>query len=385
MNAGAAFAAAWRRECGLLRARPLDLAMLTIVPLAAALLVWSLFWAGLPRALPIAVLDGDHSALTRQVLRLLQASPGLRVAAQPADAAEAASLLRRGAVYAVLELPAGLSRDVKQGRAGRAALLHNAQFATHSGIVQRDVRSVLGTLSAGIELQAREKRGEPALGARAGLEPLRTALVSLHNESLDYEPFLGAALVPTVLHVFAMVAGAWALGRELRDGTLPALWQAAPHAGAALAAKLLLPWGALVAIDALVFAARGGGATLGAVIGLHALMLALYVALGALVALAARSLRTALSAAGFVTAPAFAYAGVGFPLLAMPALGHAWSQALPLTHVLAAQSTLLQTGAPARSVLPLGVGLAAVTVLLAAAAAVLLPRRAADPSAWGRR
>lgn len=393
MNSPAqAWQVAWGRERMLLRRRPMDLAMLTLVPLLAVLLTWALFWGGTPRGLPLAVLDSDHSSVSRQLLRLLRASPGLDVVATPADQAQGQALLRQGRVYALLAVPEGFARDIKQGRAGSTVLLHNAQFATHSGLIQRDVRSAVAALSAGVELRARERRGEAAQAARAALEPLRTALTAAYNTGLDYEQFLATTLVPTLLHIFAMVAGAWALGRELRDRTLGTLMGLSHHAAPALLAKLWLPWLALVAIDAAFFAALTAGrgwvptGPLWAVLLLHALMFAVYLQLGAVAALALRSLRMALSAAGVLTAPAFAYAGVAFPLMAMPAAGQAWALALPITHVLDAQTAVLQLGAPAlQAAGPAALALAGVAGVLFGAGAVLLARCARDGSAWGRR
>lgn len=391
MNSAAqALRQGWCREWWLLRRRPLDLAMLTWVPLLAVWLIWSLFWAGTPRQLPIAVLDGDHSSLSRQLVRLLAASPGLRVAAAPADAAEAAALLRRGSVEAVLDVPQGFARALHSGRPANLTLLHNAQFATHSGLVQRDVRAAVGALGAGIELRAREQSGQSPPAARAALEPMRSVLVAAHNEGLDYEQFLAPALVPTLLHIFAMTAGAWALGRELRDGSIGTLWGLTHRAAPALLAKLALPWAMLVLIDAAFFAALAAGGWRPAgpllpVIALHALMFALYLLLGTVLAMATKSLRLALSATGFISAPAFAYAGVAFPLAAMPVVAKAWALALPVTHVLAAQTAVLQVGAPALSALPLAAVMAGVTAGLFALAAALLPRLAAQRGAWGRR
>ncbi|HJV67818.1 ABC transporter permease [Ideonella sp.] len=385
------FARAWQRERRLWARRPADWLMFSLVPLAAVLLTWSLFWAGTPRGLAIGVLDADHSAVSRQLTRWLAAAPGLRLAERFDDETAMQRALRRGEVMAVVWLPAGFSRDLKTGRGAHAALLHNAQFATHSGLIQRDVRSVVGTLSAGVEIVTREKRGESPLGARAAFEPMHTALVAQYNTSLDYEPFLATTLVPALLQIFAMVAGAWGVGRELRDRTVGA-WVSAGGAGwAALAAKWLAPWAALVAVQ-LVFVAGLAGVRgwqpagpLWPVLGLHALMLAVYLVLGSFAALAARSLRTALSAAGFVTAPAFAFAGVGFPLLAMPAGAQAWALVLPLTHVLAVQTAVWQMGAPGWRAAPAAAALLAALVLLAAACRVLLPRVANDGRAWGRR
>src|SRR5262245_6622322 len=182
---GAAFSLSLQREWALLRARPFDLAIISWVPLlAAALLCW-IFAAGIPTRLPIGVLDADHSALSRQLQRLLSAAPGLQIAERYADAGEMARALRAGRVYAVVEIPDDFARRLKQGGAASVALLHNAQFATHSGLIQKDVRTVVGTLSAGVEITAREKRGQSPLAARQGFEPMRTALISQFNTALD--------------------------------------------------------------------------------------------------------------------------------------------------------------------------------------------------------
>ncbi|WP_157627473.1 ABC transporter permease, partial [Variovorax boronicumulans] len=209
-----------RREFALLRTRPWDLAMISWVPLLAVFLIWWIFSAGLPERLPIGVLDQDHSALSRQLVRFLDATPGLRVAQQYADEGEMQRALTSGAVDAAVQLPRELSRDVKQGRVGQVVLLHNAQLGTHSSLIQRDVRTAVATVSAGVELAVRNKRGESMKAARVSMDPVKASMVALFNTSTDYEQFLGAALIPALLHILAMTAGAWAVGRELRDRSL---------------------------------------------------------------------------------------------------------------------------------------------------------------------
>ncbi|MDC6167607.1 ABC transporter permease, partial [Paucibacter sp. XJ19-41] len=80
-----AWAKVWAREWAQLRASPLDLAMLSWVPLLLGLLMLWTFSAGLASRLPVAVLDQDHSAASRQLQRLLDAAPGLRLARPLAD------------------------------------------------------------------------------------------------------------------------------------------------------------------------------------------------------------------------------------------------------------------------------------------------------------
>ncbi len=387
-------AASARREFALLRTRPWDLAMVSWVPLLAVFLIWWIFSAGLPERLPIGVLDQDHSSLSRQVVRFLDATPGLRVVQQYSDEGEMARALASGAVDAAVQLPRDLSRDVKQGRVGQVVLLHNAQLGTHSSLIQRDVRTAVATVSGGVELTVRNKRGESTRAARASMEPVKASMVALFNTSTDYEQFLGAALIPALLHILAMTAGAWSVGRELRDRSIGEWLGAAPRwheALAALAGKLALPFLSLcaVAIAAMLWITAGRGwhpvGSLGWTLFALAVFLALSVALGAFVSSLTRSLRTALSATGFITAPAFAFGGVGFPLVAMPLFARMWANLLPYTHYIRVQMEQLQMGAPVLYSLATPLWMVLGTAVLLAASAAALVRAARAPDTWGGR
>ncbi len=382
------------REARLLRGRPWDLALISWVPLLAATLLWWIFSAGLPTRLPIGVIDQDHSALSRQLQRFLDATPGLAVTGRYDNAAEAERALRRSEVYGVVGIPPDFARDLKQGRAAQVTLLHNAQLGTHSGLIQRDVRTAVGTLSAGVEMGARNRRGEPAQNVRVSMEPVRTGMITLFNAALDYEQFLAAALIPALLHILAMTAGAWAVGRELRDRTLGEWLGNHPtwaDAGGALLGKLLWPWLSLggVATLALLWITWGRGwhPTGSVAWTLLALwvFLALSIAMGALASGATRSLRTALSATGFVTAPAFAFSGVGFPLLAMPMGARLWAELLPYTHYIRLQMEQLQMGAPVAISLATPLWMALATAILLGVCVPLLQRAATQPQTWGKR
>lgn len=383
----------FRREVHRLRADPWDLAMVTWVPLLAVALLWWIFSAGLPRHLAVGVVDEDHSSLSRQLVRMLDATPGVQITQHYANTAEAEHALRTVQVYAVVTIPRDFARTVKQGRAAQVTLLHNAQLGTHSGLLQRDVRTAVGTLSAGIEMAARNKRGESAQAVHVSMEPIHSQMVALFNVSSNYEQFLGAALIPALLHILAMTAGAWTVGRELRDRTLGD-WLGAggllPTAGS-LIGKLAGPWLTLtlVGLLALVGITWGRGwhppGNLAWVAGALALLMAVSLTAGAALAALTRSLRTALSGAGFFAAPAFAFSGVAFPLAGMPASARAWAEAMPFTHYIRLQIEQLQMSAPLATSVPTMVGLLAATGMLWLVAAVGLHLAARQPATWGSR
>ncbi|HEU4776241.1 MAG TPA: ABC transporter permease [Telluria sp.] len=378
------------REWARLRADPWDMAMLTTIPLALYLFTWWLFSAGVTRDLPLVVIDMDHSVMSRSLTRMLDQSPGLRVAGAANNDAEALAMLRQRTAYGIVSIPADLQRDIATGRSAKVQWAYNAQFPSYTGSMTRDVRTVVTTLSAGIELQARAKRGSSTVQAKDQFEPIRTRATSLYNEIGSYEPALALPVAFSLLHIFITLALVTAVGRELRMATVPQ-WMASARGSlaAALGAKVLIPliaFGLHAAIIVILFGVVRGWPVEGSAIALSLgllLFTTAYLAMGAFLAAALSSLRSALSACAFITAPAFAFTGQGFPVMSMPLGARIWAESLPLTHFLPLLNRTWMGGAPLRY------GLAVIGVLLlftlgfGALAYLFLARRVANPDSWG--
>ena len=383
--------AALAREWARLRADFWDFGMLSWIPVLLCALLWWTFSAGIARDLPIAVIDNDHSTLSRQLTRWLDASPGVRVAARVGASDEALQLLRERSAFGYLVIPFDFEKELLSGRQATLQWLYNAQFSSHAGSLLRDVRTVSTTLSAGVEMTARGKKGVSTVQAAAQFEPIRTQLNSLYNENISYEAFLTLALMPSMLQIFIVIAVVTTVGRELRDGTMPQ-WLASANGSwlRAVGAKLLFPLVAYTALALsylLFFSVVRGWAVAGSLPGLLLGMLLLvlaYCGLGLLLIAATLSLRLSLSGTAFITAPAFAYAGQAFPLMAMPTVARAWAQALPLTHYLEVQTSYWLAGAPWRYGAAQLLILTGFAIGCGALGVLLLARRANDPAAWGK-
>ncbi|WP_300758555.1 ABC transporter permease [Janthinobacterium sp.] len=381
----------FRREWARLRADFWDLGMLSWIPVLLCGILWLIFSAGIARDLPIAVIDKDNSTLSRQLTRWLDACPGIQVHEQVQASDQALQLLRERTVFGYLVIPDDFEKQLLGGRQATVQWLYNAQFSSHAGALSRDVRTVTTTLSAGIEMTARAKQGVSTIQAAAQFEPVRTQLNSLYNENISYEAFLTLALMPSMLQIFIVIAVVTAIGRELRDGTVP-LWLASAKGSwlRAVAAKLVFPlitYSALALLYLLFFSLVRDWAVAGSLVGLLLSMLLLvlaYCGLALLLIAATLSLRLSLSGAAFITAPAFAFAGQAFPLLAMPPLARGWAEALPLTHYLQLQTSYWLAGAPWSYGLKEMLILAAFAIVCGAVGLLLLSRRANAPAAWGR-
>ncbi len=312
-----------------------------VFPLLSFILIWGLFSEPYPRELPVAVVDLDHSKLSRSLIRAVDASPVIRVAFQAADPVEAKNLMLEGAIYAWLHIPKSLEKDILEGKSGDVTGFTNTQMLLPGSIVSTSLQATVSTISAGLNIRSRMQGGAMQEEAMNLLDPVRIDRHVLFNPQLNYMYFLSAALCPTFLQIFVLMVTVMALGSEFKNRTAEQwLKTAGGSVWWAITGKLAVYFLCFSLVGLIMLAVifpgfglplRGSGAVLMA--GTLILILA-YMACALVLVYLFPSLRMALSAASFFSGTAFAFVGITFPLEGMPALGKAWSNLLPLTHYL---------------------------------------------------
>ncbi|MGO2226746.1 MAG: ABC transporter permease, partial [Psychrobacter celer] len=203
-----------------LHKNPWDLTMVVWIPLLTVLLIWWIFSQTQITNLPIGIIDQDNGPVANTAVRYLDASPTLSVRQMYYSAAEAEAAILQRDIYAVVIIPEDFSRNISSSKSAPLILQVNAQYGTHSGIIQTGVQAVAGTLSAGVEIQRLIKQGMAPSQAAISYSPISIQRISLFNAATDYQQFLASTVIPALLHILAMVIGATTIGRELRDKQL---------------------------------------------------------------------------------------------------------------------------------------------------------------------
>lgn len=335
------FLAVFAREISRIRQHARYPLAIFVFPLLSFLLIWGLFSRQYPHELPVAVVDLDHSKLSRSLIRAADASPVIRVAFQVADPVEARSLMLAGAIYAWLHIPKDLEKDILEGKGGDVTGFTNTQMLLPGSIVSTSLQAVVSTISAGLNIRSRMQSGTMQEKAMGLLEPVGIDRHVLFNPQLNYMYFLSAALCPAFLQIFVLMVTVMALGSEFKNRTAEEwLKTAGGSVWWAITGKLAVYFLCFSLVGLIMLAImfpgfgiplRGSGASLMA--GTLFLILA-YMAYALILVFVFPSLRMALSASSFLSGTAFAFVGITFPLAGMPALGKAWSSLLPLTHYL---------------------------------------------------
>ena len=412
---------------------PWDLSMVVWIPLATVLLIWWIFSQIQITDLPIGVMDNDRGPVANTAVRYLEANPNLTIKKlYHSPAAVEAALLQRD-IYAVVIIPEDFSRNISSSKPAPIVLQVNAQYGTHSGIIQTSVQSVIGTLSAGVEIQRLVKKGIAPSQAAIAYSPISIQRISLFNAATDYQQFLASTVIPALLHILAMVIGATTIGRELRDKQIgrwydfiesghldltnieaniendkiiAASTSAEDNNTSVIDSKprkasvLILLFGllgkyfwpmlaySLWSVLALWLAAPQQTVAISSIMATYVglvLLMMLSFWLGAIFTLTSFSLRMGLSSTGFISAPSYAFAGVTFPYIAISDSAQHWSDVLPLTHYLKLHIAQLQMQAPVAISLPIVYGLTLATLIAMFLTTLLSKRALAHPERWGAR
>ena len=379
------------RELGMIAHSPFMMLFVFILPLCMFALLTAIFWQEIPRDLPVAVCDRDNSALSRRLGRFMDASPALAVTSRVQDVNEGAKLIRQGRAYAIVYLPAGLEHDALRGEAPAVTVYFNNQWLLTSGVINRAVRDVVGYASAGADVRMRMARGESPSQALEHYEPIKLDQHLLFNPNMNYRYFLLPALLPVLFQIFIVVVMVRATGGEFRYGTagawltaaggrpwLAILGKALPYTIAFFVLGIFM-WSLLIR-----FCNVPLHGSLRVLLAGTATFVLAYQSMGCLMVGLGANLRFANTAAGFYCGPAFAFAGITFPVVALPMPAQVWSNLLPLKHFVLILMQQAMQGAPAQASGPPLFALMAFAFLPPLIFIPRMGRFMRDASTWGR-
>lgn len=105
----------WYKELGNIFRDKGIMIFILFVPLAYPLLYSYVYTNEVVREVPVAVVDDNNSALSREFLRKMNASPDMQIIAYCANMEQAQEMVRRQEVYGIVQIPKSLTRDLSLG------------------------------------------------------------------------------------------------------------------------------------------------------------------------------------------------------------------------------------------------------------------------------
>lgn len=327
-----------QREIGRMRRQPMFGVLLFVLPLLSFLFFALLFSKGVPRNIPIAVLDQDHSSLSRKVVQMIGDTPTAMVSFGIQDMEEGERLMREGRVMAVVLVPADFEKDLLSNTPTHVEAYVTGTNITVNGLLSKDIQTAVTTFAAGVQIQLLTKMGLTERQAMAQLMPVRFVKHVLFNPYINYGYYLSPSFLPMMLLIFTVMATIFSIGSELKHATAREWLDTADGSVFAAWTGKMLPITAAMTVMSLVMLVvvfrivgtplNGSFATIFAGTLLFILS---YQSLATLFIAAVSNLRLALSLGGGYSVLAFTFSGLTFPVMAMSPFMQAFSKLFPFT------------------------------------------------------
>ena len=147
------------------------------------------------RDIPVAVVDLDHTSLSRQYSRMADATEQIKVAYKPASLYEARDLFYKGDVAGIILIPSGFEKNVYSGRQAPITVYSDAgHFLLYKQVYAGCVYSSQ-VFGAGIEIRNLLDKGKTMEQVLNEREPLKLNVYNLFNPAGGYATFI----VPGIL------------------------------------------------------------------------------------------------------------------------------------------------------------------------------------------
>lgn len=208
-----------RREFRHLASRRIYWFTMILAPAFCFFFFADLLKQGLPSKLPVAVVDGDNTAMSRQLARSLDAFAQTGVALRTADFSEAREAMQQSRIYGIFHIPEGFRREVSTGKEPVIAFYTNDTYILPGSLVYKDMRLQSALANGAVQQTMLLAKGEGGPQLKAKLMPIVVDTHPLNNPWVSYAVYLASILMPAFLCMFVMFTTTYSISEETKAKT----------------------------------------------------------------------------------------------------------------------------------------------------------------------
>ena len=316
-----------RREWKRILGRPIYLVSSVLVMVFCYIFFLSIFNDGMPRSLPIGVVDHDHSYVSRTFVRTIDAVPNVHVVKQYVDYGEARDAMQRGDIYAFYTLDKGFGRKLMSSQQPDYSFYVNEAYIVAGSLTYKELIYMSNLGIAFVQKKMLELKGEEVIDKEilAIVQPISNDSHMIANPYVNYGVYLLNMMLPGIMQMLILLMTVFTIGLEMKMNTTPELMKTANKSMLAALLVKLLPY-------TLLFSILGIGGNLVLYKFMHypmngsllrysfatVLFVMAYQAIGGMFIGLLHSLREALSLVAVYAILGVSFTGFTFPIEAMP-------------------------------------------------------------------
>ncbi len=332
--------------------------LLVFLPLFLYFFLAFIYQKGAMREIPVAVYDGDHSAVSRKVISFIESSPSMKITRYLSSEDDMKRFFLEHDEHAVFYIPNDFEKSILRNKTTRLVVYTNSSNIVYGNILYREAAVISTTVSSGIVLARLMHVGINHHEAMGLVMPVATHAKTLYNPWFNYLYYLVPGLMTVLLQMFVFFVATRAFNSEINNGTFHELIRVSNNS----ALQMLLGKGlaytvmglGIIMLISLVFMAFDIPFMHLEVelILLFLVLVVVNVFLGFMLSTTLDEEIFALDVAFFYNSPAFVFSGFTFPMFGMPFFNSTYAEFIPYTHFLHAFFKLYQMGTPLHYIFP---------------------------------
>lgn len=206
-----------RREFRRMCSRRMYICAMVLVPLAVLYFFITLLDTGLPTELPSAIVDLDHTPMSREVTRNIDATELVHITCTAESYDEALAAVRRGEVFGFFIIPANFQSDALAMRTPTLSYYTNMTYFVPGTLAFKGFKTIAVTTSGGVVRTALRDLG---MDASAGLlQPVNIKNFCLGNPWMNYSYYLTPSFGIGTLALMIMLMTVFSITMEIKSGT----------------------------------------------------------------------------------------------------------------------------------------------------------------------
>lgn len=310
--------------------------LLFIVPAFLIIFVCAMFSNGVSEKIPVAVVDYDHSSLSRNIISNINASKSIQLIAMPENVGQAQHLMRNMEVSAFIEIPRGAAAAAFRSDHNPLVIRYNGQFRSTGNAAFLGLQAA--TSQAIQDVKNRAQVGMENNSTRSS--PINIEILNVSNAQNSYERFLTPIAIPVLLSIVLSSAVICAIGRFFETQKLYRQWinKSKSDLSITIIARVL-PYVIIIFLWNLIFhiwqTVIRGWPILGSpwILMLAILVLCILTAcIAVMFVFLTRNMLTALSISTVYTSAALTYSDGTLSILNANGWAKFWSNFQPFTH-----------------------------------------------------
>lgn len=199
--------------------RRLYFATMIVLPLAMTFFLLNIMERGLPTNVPVAMVDLDHSSLSRTMTRNLGSSQMLSITSSEESFHSAMQKVRDNKIFGFFMIPENFEADVVAGRTPTLSYYCNLTYYIPGSLAFKGFKTVAVTTSGGVVRTKLISAGLDSHSVGSLLQPVVINQSAIGNPWINYNYYLSVSFIAGIIALLVMQITSHTITYEIKNAT----------------------------------------------------------------------------------------------------------------------------------------------------------------------